>query len=40
MVRIEQLAEAALKGEGVLLRSLVQDFFVKTQAWLISLSLP
>lgn len=27
MVRIEQLAEAALKGEGVLLRSLAQDFF-------------
>lgn len=27
MVRIEQLAEAALKGESVLLRSLVQDFF-------------
>lgn len=27
MVQIEQLAEAALKGEGVILRSLVQDFF-------------
>ncbi len=27
MVRIEQVAEAALKGEGITARSLAQDFF-------------
>jgi hypothetical protein len=27
MVRIEQVAEAVLKGEGIIARSLVQDFF-------------
>lgn len=27
MVRIEQLAEAALQGDGLAVRSLVQDFF-------------
>lgn len=27
MVRIEQVAEAVLKGDGIIARSLVQDFF-------------
>jgi hypothetical protein len=30
MVRIEQVAEAVLKGEGLAARSLVQDFFSET----------